>query len=446
MSSIASLTIKVNGRRLECRAFPDCIKMDVDAHFADGESIELELQNMSMASIISALPKFRFTRTERRNRKEMLKKVATLPMESQSLLRVLAREKRMEKMMNSRFILNDGDCMMDVTSDIELDYGVEVQDTLNNQDINEEEDNFLKPASASVVHQCISEFIDATGNDAVCPHVCMICAREVWANEVRRCSVEDIPNQHLLSPNEYHPRHNLTFGMLLENEVLDRVKGRLYGDVCQECLRALHKNQTPALSLANGMWIGEVPPELAILTLLERVLVAKYFPAAYIVKLFPRQKGASHWSSSGFHSGVKGNVSTYRLNTEDIVDVVDPKVMPPPPEILASVIGVIIVGPKNMPERTMRGYFRVRRDCVCDGLKWLSENNPVYADIEISEARLKYFPLDGVPREILECARYSDDIEQLRRSTAGYVDDDDEIMGDITIGYDAAGMCDSLDG
>jgi hypothetical protein len=99
-----------------------------------------------------------------------------------------------------------------------------------------------------------------------------------------------------------------------------------------------------------------------------------------------------------------------------------------------------------MPERTMRGYFRVRRDCVRDGLKWLSENNPVYADIEISEARLKDFPLDGVPREILECARYSDDIEQLRRSTAGYVDDDDEIMGDITIGYDAAGMCDSLDG
>src|ERR1700720_1134922 len=150
--------------------------------------------------------------------------------------------------------------------------------------------------------------------------------------------------------------------------------------------------------------------------------------------------------SSGFHSGVKGNVSTYRLNTEDIVDVIDPKVMPPPPEILASVIGVIIVGPKNMPERTMHGYFRVRRDCVRDGLKWLSEHNLVYADIEISEARLKDLPLDGVPREILECAHYSDDIEQLRKSTAGYVDDDDEIMGDITVGYDTAGMCVSLDG
>ena len=99
-----------------------------------------------------------------------------------------------------------------------------------------------------------------------------------------------------------------------------------------------------------------------------------------------------------------------------------------------------------MPERMMRKYFRVRRDCVCDGLKWLSEHNLVYADIEIPEARLKDIPLDGVPREILECARYSDDIEQLRKSTAGYVDNNNEIMGDITVGYDTAGMCVSLDG
>jgi hypothetical protein len=108
------------------------------------------------------------------------------------------------------------------------------------------------------------------------------------------------------------------------------------------------------------MWIGEVPPQLATLTLPERVLVAKYFPAAYIVKLSPKKKGAAHWSSSGMNSGVRGNVATYRLNVEDIVDIVDPTIMPPPARILASVIGVVIIGPKNMPERTMRGYFRVR--------------------------------------------------------------------------------------
>jgi hypothetical protein len=44
------------------------------------------------------------------------------------------------------------------------------------------------------------------------------------------------------------------------------------------------KKKTPALSLANGMWIGEVPLELSVLTLPERILVAHYFPAAHIVK------------------------------------------------------------------------------------------------------------------------------------------------------------------
>jgi hypothetical protein len=314
-----------------------------------------------------------------------------------------------------------------------LDYGAEEKNAANEEGINKEEEIFLKPASASVVHQCISEFIDATGNEAVRPHICMICARELWAREVDRCAVDDIPNQRLLSPNQYHPEHKLMSGMLLERAVLEWVKGRLYGDVCHECSRALNRNQTPALSLANGMWIGEVPPELSILTLPERVLVAKYFPAAYIVKLFPRQKGAAHWSSSGMHSGVKGNVSTYKLNVDEIVDLVDPEIMPPPIKILASVIGGIIVGPKNMPERTMHGYFRVRRDRVCEGLEWLSAHNPVYADIKISEARLDELPLDGVPGEILECARYSDDLEQLRRSMAGYVDDDTEIIEDAVV-------------
>ena len=120
-SPITSFSIKVSGRRLESRTFTNYNEMDVDMHFGDGASIELELQNRSMASIILALPDLCFTRSERRNRKEMLKKVATLPVESQSLLRGLAREKRMEKAMNRRCGVHDDDCMMEVTSDIELD-------------------------------------------------------------------------------------------------------------------------------------------------------------------------------------------------------------------------------------------------------------------------------------------------------------------------------------
>jgi hypothetical protein len=438
---IASLNRDANGDCGKSQFFIDCHqKMDNNLRFADGSAVELEMQNMSMRAIVSAIPSCGFTRGERRNRYQMLKKVVTLPSDLQAVLRGLAREKRMEKAMDSELVMDEGSCSMDASADVGLDYGGEVENPENTEAVSAEEDNFLKAASPSVVRQCISEFIDATSNEAVRAHICMICAREMWAKEVERRAVDDIPNQHLLSPNEYHPGHKLTSGMLLERAVLDRERNRLYGDICHDCLRALNKKRTPALSLANGMWIGDVPSELSILTLPERVLVAKYFPAAYIVKLFPRQKGATHWSSSGLHSGVKGNVSTYKLNIEDIVDLVDPKIMPPPTKILASVIGVIIVGPRNMPERTMHGYFRVRRDCVREGLKWLSAHNPLYMGTEISEARLEELPMDGVPGQILQSARYSDDIEQLKRSTAGYVDDDAECVEDTAIRLDAAGM------
>src|ERR1700683_4402813 len=123
-------------------------------------------------------------------------------------------------------------------------------------------------------------------------------------------------------------------------------------------------------------------------------------------------------------------MATYKLNIEDIMDIVNPKIMPPAAKILASVIGVIIIGPKNMPEHMMLGYFRVRRDYVCEGLKWLFDHNPLYADSKISEARLAELPENGVPPEILELIRYSDDINQLERSRAGYVNEDDNVVGD----------------
>jgi hypothetical protein len=70
------------------------------------------------------------------------------------------------------------------------------------------------------------------------------------------------------------------------------------------------------------MWIREVPLELNILTLLERVLIARFFPAAYIIKLYPKKRGARFWANDNFHCGLWGNVSTYRLNTDDITSMV----------------------------------------------------------------------------------------------------------------------------
>jgi hypothetical protein len=66
----------------------------------------------------------------------------------------------------------------------------------------------------------------------------------------------------------------------------------------------------PSFSLANGMWVGDVPFVLRVLTLPEHVLVARYFPQHTSLSYIPK-KGAQSWPSSSFHSG--------RLNTDDIM-------------------------------------------------------------------------------------------------------------------------------
>ena len=53
---------------------------------------------------------------------------------------------------------------------------------------------------------------------------------------------------------------------------------------------------------------------------------------------------------------MKGNVLTYCLNIEDIADLVDPIIMPPSPLLLSAMIGITIIGPQNLPEKTMPGF------------------------------------------------------------------------------------------
>ncbi|KAF8812817.1 hypothetical protein BYT27DRAFT_7272529 [Phlegmacium glaucopus] len=245
------------------------------------------------------------------------------------------------------------------------------------------ENSFMKIPSKLVVDTAITEFIDRTSNAALAIGVCA-----------------------------GHPHH----------EMLNGVTDDGRGDVCMECFRALKSNKVPMFALANGLWIGRVPHELAYLTLPERILIAKYFPAAYIIKLFPKKKkGAHHWDRRQMYSGLRGNVSTYRLDQAQIMSMIDGTVMPQVVKVLAATIGITFVGPKNIPEKCLPDMFRVRRTRVKKALEWLKENNPLFKDIIISAARLAQLPEDDVPYELLVTAKHSMDVNMLYAEQEGYV-------------------------
>ena len=221
-------------------------------------------------------------------------------------------------------------------------------------------DTFLIAPSEDVIKECVSAFINRTSNKALCHPTCAVCAADGLKNNTRNIPVDDMVNKQLLQPPIAHNSHQLTDGMLLEQAgVMDDKRGQML-TVCAVCEKDIRAGKVPKLALANGMWLGKVPMELQVLTFPECVLVTKCFPAAYMVKLLLKKKGAKTWSSLGCNTGMKGNVSTYHLNVEDIANLVNPVVMPPSPVLFAAMIGITIVGPHNLPKRTMPGFLHVK--------------------------------------------------------------------------------------
>jgi hypothetical protein len=392
------------------------------ALYTDGAEIAIDVGILTTTEIQDAVTSIKFGRADRRSRPHLMETISQLPVHAQDQIRVTAAKKRSDSSVST---MNDRVSKQTKITHIQgqghEDISVSSPDT---DDASSWDNNdFMKPQSQDIVERCISKFIDATGNAAVASAVCVACAREVALAQTDSMLISAIPHGYLLSPSEPHHAHVLSTGMLLYLPAVTPTTEGARGSVCGDCLTSLKRARLPPLSLANDMWIGDVPFELSVLTLPERVLIARNFQAAHIVKLFPQIKGARSTNRA-----LRGNVSSYRINTDEIADMVQGNTMPNPSAILASTIGVTIIGPNNLCEKTMPGFLWVRRERVREALVWLRANNPLYKDIDISAERLLDLNENGVPDEILGGMRRSDDIEELERERAGYVPEDDDIV------------------
>ena len=136
---------------------------------------------------------------------------------------------------------------------------------------------------------CYREFYEATDDRELVVQTCGICAREVNAakSEVTEMNLEDIPNRNRLRPFEDHEAHKLYSGLLLEPTGV-KVEGKnIIVSICRECNKELSKTSDlpPPHSLANNLWIGPIPWELARLTVPEQMLIALLYPRVFVYKL-----------------------------------------------------------------------------------------------------------------------------------------------------------------
>ncbi|KAG1727657.1 uncharacterized protein EDB91DRAFT_1086323 [Suillus paluster] len=148
----------------------------------------------------------------------------------------------------------------------------------------------------------------------------------------------------------------------------------------------------PRFALANNMWIGPIPHELAVLTLPEELLISRHFPQCYIFKLYPKDTHGA--DPSHLQQGMAGNVTLYNMNTDDVAKMIEGQFLPQPVTSLASV---------------------------------LAAHNPLYVDIQISAAQLAYLPEDDVPQEIVSIVHHEASDNIAMQESEGYMATDDGV-------------------
>ncbi|KAG6913716.1 hypothetical protein DXG01_004725, partial [Tephrocybe rancida] len=109
----------------------------------------------------------------------------------------------------------------------------------------------------------------------------------------------------------------------------------------------LMKGKLPKNSLANGLWIGDIPEALKDLTFAERLMIARVY-----------------------------------------------KHLPPSREELDEVLAFVFIG---SAQPTEEDFERTPINKVAEALEWLKLNHTDYVDLEISQENMDTYPLRGVP-------------------------------------------------
>lgn len=151
--------------------------------------------------------------------------------------------------------------------------------------------------------------------------------------------------------------------------------------ICESCAKSLLKGKRPAMALANGFWVGEVPEALKGLTFAEKMMIAKVRHNRCVVRV-----------ASG-RGKLAANAIMFSNPTLKVYNK-----LPPSRDELSEVLAFVFIGPtKPTEDLYSRTPMLVRRNNVAAALEWLKLNHENYAELQISQENLDSYDLNGVP-------------------------------------------------
>ncbi|KIK62224.1 hypothetical protein GYMLUDRAFT_58412 [Collybiopsis luxurians FD-317 M1] len=138
------------------------------------------------------------------------------------------------------------------------------------------------------------------------------------------------------------------------------------GMVCDPCRSSIRSGKVPKLGLCNGLWLGEVPPELKKLT---------YYEV---------RRGAGRVNG---HYKLVSNVVAFENPTAKIYST-----LPPPRSDIDEVLAIMFSG-SSAPtdEDYQHSLLFIHRNIVAEALRWLILNHPDYSDVTFSSEHLDQY-------------------------------------------------------
>ena len=143
--------------------------------------------------------------------------------------------------------------------------------------------------------------------------------------------------------------------------------------ICDSCRSSIRNSKIPKLALANGLWIGDVPPHLKCLNFVEKMLVARIQHTCAYVK-------------------VASGMRKMTANVSPVPKVY--KILPPPCDDLDEVLQFCILVPASPPLMIWKDYPSLYVEIKA--LEWLKLNlfsgplNGMYIWVPASESLVFY--------------------------------------------------------
>ncbi|KAJ7101103.1 hypothetical protein C8R44DRAFT_641734, partial [Mycena epipterygia] len=230
-----------------------------------------------------------------------------------------------------------------------------------------------EPASKRLLQKAAKGYCNEMKPAAFEEAGCAVCGQLTLQNDLL-CSLDVLDRECVTRQQRFSSADPI---VELPGPVLDDT----CDSVCDECETALTTKNMPPFALANGFWIGNVPPQLKNLSFAEGMLIARIRHNRCLIRV---------------SSGRAKMIANIIMFSNPILKVY--KELPPKKDELEEILVFIFTGSAQpTPEDFERTPMFVRRNKVAEALEWLKLNHRDYEDIVISRENLDSYALAGVP-------------------------------------------------